>query len=100
MNRFGMFAKVIAKPGQRNAVLEVLLAASRQPMPGCAIYIVNVSPSEPDAVYVYEVWQSQADHDASLKMEGVRALIEKTKPLVVGFEAVRLDVFGGKGIAS
>jgi len=100
MTRFGMFAKVIAKAGQRDAVQELLLAASRQPMPGCDLYIVNVSPSESDAVYVYEVWQSQADHDASLKMEGVKALIEKTKPRVAGFEAVRLDVLGGKGIAS
>jgi quinol monooxygenase YgiN len=99
MPRFGMFAKVIAKAGQRDAVLELLLAASRQPMPGCDMYTVNVSPSEPDAVYVYEVWQSQADHDASLKMEGVKALIEKTKPLIAGFEAVRLDVLGGKGLA-
>jgi quinol monooxygenase YgiN len=95
-----MFAKVTAKPGQRDALLEALLAASRQPMPGCDMYIVNISPSELDAVYVYEAWQSQADHDASLKIESVKNLIEKTKPLVASFEAVRLDVLGGKGIAS
>jgi quinol monooxygenase YgiN len=98
MPKFAMFAKVIAKPGQRDAILEILLAASRQPMSGCDMYIVSTAPSEPDSVYVYEAWRTQADHDSSLAIESVKALVEKAKPLIAGFEGVKLDVIGGKGL--
>ncbi len=30
--------------------------------PDCELYIVNVSAAEPDAVWVTEVWSSQAAH--------------------------------------
>jgi quinol monooxygenase YgiN len=95
-----MFAKVIAKPGQRDAVLQNLLAASREPMPGCKMYVVNVAASEPDAVFVYEVWDTQANHDASLAMDNVKAIVEKTKPLIAAFEGLRLEAVGGKGVAN
>lgn len=100
MPKFAMFAKVIAKPGQRDAVLKILLAASREPMPGCDMYVVNTAASDADAVYVYEAWQTQADHDASLAIESVKALVEKAKPLIAGFDGVKLDVIGGKGLPS
>lgn len=98
MPKFAMFAKVIAKPGQRDAVLEILLAASREHMTGCEMYIVNTAPSQPDEVYVYEAWETQADHDSSLTIDGVRVLVEKAKPLIAGFEGIKLDVIGGKGL--
>ena len=100
MSRFAMFAKVIAKPGQCDTVLRSLLEASREPMPGCEMYVVNAVPSEPDAVCVYEVWKSQADHDASLQMDSVRTIVARTRPLVERFENVRLEAVGGKGLVS
>ena len=101
MDRFGMYAKIVAKPGQRDALVEHLLEASRllTPLPGCELYIINVVPAEPDAVCVMEVWRSEADHDASLKMDSVKALIAKARPLIAGgSENVRLVPVGGKGI--
>jgi len=98
MSRFAMFAKVVAKPGQRDDVLQNLVQASRVPMPGCEMYVVNVVPSEPDAVCVYEVWKSQAEHDASLQMDSVRAIVARTKPFVERFENVKLEAVGGRGL--
>jgi len=56
MDRFGMYGKILAKSGQRDALVEVLIEASRllAPLPGCDVYIVSVSPSEPDAIWVFE----------------------------------------------
>ncbi len=56
-------------------MVDLLLEASRllTPLPGCLVYSVNVVPAEPDAVWVTELWRSEADHDASLKMESVMA---------------------------
>ena len=102
MDRFGMYAKVVAKPGQRDALVGNLLEAARllTPLAGCELYIVNVAPSEPDAVWVTEVWRSEADHDDSLKMDSVKELIARTKPLVESFPApIRLAPVGGKGLA-
>jgi quinol monooxygenase YgiN len=100
MERFGMYGKVLAKPGQRDAMVEILLAASRllAPLPGCLMYVVNLVPAEPDAIWVTEIWSSEADHDASLKMDSVMALIAKAKPLIAGFEGIRLVPVGGKGL--
>ncbi len=100
MERFAMYGKVVAKAGQRDAMVEILLEAARllTPLAGCQLYIVNVVPAEPDAIWVTELWSSEADHDASLKMESVMALIAKAKPLVAGFESVRLVPVGGKGL--
>jgi quinol monooxygenase YgiN len=100
MDRFGMQAKVTAKAGQRDAVLEHLLEASRllTSLPGCELYVVNIVPSEPDAIWVFEVWRTEADHDASLQMDAVKLLVGRAKPLIAGFESIRLVPVGGKGL--
>jgi len=100
MDRFGMYGKVVAQAGRRRALVECLLEAGRllTPLPGCELYIVNLASSEPDTVWVTEVWQSEADHDASLQLESVKALIARTRPLVAGFERIRLIPVGGKGL--
>lgn len=103
MDRFGMHGKITAKAGQRDALVEHLLEASRlmAPLPGCEIYVVSVSPAEPDAIWVTEVWRSEADHAASLKMDSVRALIAKARPLIAGMsDSSRLVPLGGKGLAA
>lgn len=102
MERFGMYGKIVAKEGQRDELVKLLLEAARlvSPLPGCEIYIVNVSPSEPDAIWVTEVWSSEADHDASLKHENVKALIARARPLIAGGSApIRLVPVGGKGLS-
>ena len=98
---FAMYDKVVAKPGQRDAMVEILLEASRllTPLESCHLYIVNVVPAEPDAIWVTELWSSEADHDASLQMPSVLAVIARAKPLVAGFEGIRLVPVGGKGLA-
>lgn len=57
--------------------------------------------SEPNTVWVSEVWSDRAAHDASLAREDVRALIGRGRQLIAGmgerFEVVPL---GGKGLAA
>jgi|SRR5581483_2058094 len=100
MERFAMYGKVIAKPGQRDALVQALLEAARLvgPLPGCELYIVNTVPTEPDTVWVTELWKSQADHDASVTLESVKSLIARTRPLIAGFDSIRLVPVGGKGL--
>jgi quinol monooxygenase YgiN len=100
MERFALFGKIVAKPGERDALLAHLLEASRlvSPLPGCDLYIVSVAPTDPDAIFVFELWRSEADHDASLKVESTKALIARARPLMAGGESTRLVPKGGKGV--
>ena len=98
---FAMGGKLLAQPGQRDALVEILLEAARLlgDMPECEHYIVNTVPEEPDAVWVTELWASEEAHGASLEREDVRALIQRAMPLIAGMtDQVRLTPVGGKGI--
>ncbi len=66
-----MHAKIRSQEGQRDALIAVLLdaAAALQQVPGCQLYLVSVLASEPDTVWVTEVWRSQEEHQASLTRE-------------------------------
>jgi quinol monooxygenase YgiN len=96
-----MCGKIVAKDGQRDALIEILMEASRTEMNGCELYIVCKSPIEEDAIWVMEVWQSEADHEASFKLDSVKALITKARSIMVGgTDSIRLVPVGGKGLAS
>jgi quinol monooxygenase YgiN len=101
MNRFGLHGKLIAHPGQRDALAQILLDAAKlvSSLPGCEIYFVSNDEKDSNALYVTEVWKSEADHKASLQMPDVRKLIEKGRPMVAGFgESTRLVPIGGHGL--
>ena len=101
MTRFGLHGKLTAQPGQRDALLKILLEAADLvgSAPGCEIYYVSTSPTEPDAIWVTEVWRSEADHAASLSFPGVRELIVKAKPLILSMsDSARTVPIGGKGL--
>ncbi len=101
MSSYGCYVKFVARPGQRERLVELLLqaAAGIEEAPGCQLYIVNTSPTEAESVWVTEVWRSQEEHDASLTVEGARELIEKALLLLAG-SPEKIDVLpvGGKGL--
>jgi len=97
---YGLQGKMLAKAGQRDALLAILLDASRgEPMPGCRLYIVSEVPAEPDAIAITEVWDDRASHQASLQLESVRGLIAMARPMVASMdEPVELRPVGGQGL--
>lgn len=99
MSKFGLYGKITAHPGQREALVAGLLEAATlmQQVPGCELYIVNVSVSEPDTVWVTEVWTSAAAHQVSLTLDEVKALIQRNRPLIAGGERIEIIPLGGKG---
>jgi len=100
MSRFSMYGKLIAHPGQRDALAEILLEAAEQSKSNedCLLYIVNVSEDDPNAVWVTELWKDAAAHAASLKDEAALALIQRARPLIAGAEPIKLRPLGGKGL--
>jgi len=98
---YGLHGKMKAQAGQRDALLNILLAAAKglQGYEGCYVYIVSSAPDDPDGIWVTEVWRSQADHQASLALESTQTLIASARPLIAGFsDRVEFTPIGGKGL--
>jgi quinol monooxygenase YgiN len=102
MARYGLVGKMVAHPGQREALVDLLLEAAGvvADAPGCEVWIVHTDPEDPDAIWVTEVWRDQADHAASLGMAGVPEIIGRARPLIASMgERFTLQPVGGKGLA-
>jgi quinol monooxygenase YgiN len=68
-------------------------------MPGCLSYVVARDPTNPDAIWITEVWDSQASHKASLSLPAVKDAISRAKPLIVGFDKqIETVPVGGRGL--
>ena len=96
---YGLIGKMRSVPGQRDALASILIQGTSA-MPGCLSYIVAIDGSEPDALWVTEVWDSSASHRASLSLPAVQQAITKAKPLIAGFgERIETKPIGGYGLA-
>jgi quinol monooxygenase YgiN len=95
---YGMIGKITATAGQRDALAAILLEGTGS-MPGCLSYIIALDPADADALWITEVWDNQASHQASLKLPAVQAAIAKGRPLIVGFSnRVETTPIGGQGL--
>lgn len=96
---YGLIGKLNAVPGQRDALLEILLEGVGE-MPGCLSYIIARDPGDVNALWITEVWDSQASHDASLSMPSVQQAIARGRPLIAGFgERIVTEPVGGYGLS-
>ena len=95
---YGLIGKIKATAGQRDALIAILIAGTSA-MPGCLSYIVAKDSTDADALWVTEVWESQASHRASLSLPAVQQAIAKGKPLIAGFgERFETQPVGGHGL--
>lgn len=99
---YGLLGKMSAVPGQRDALVAILLEGTKEnSMPGCLSYVVALDTADADAIWITEVWDSKASHDASLALPAVRNAIAKGKPLIAGFgERFETTPVGGHGLAT
>lgn len=96
---YGLIGKMTTVPGRRDELLSILLEEVGA-MPGCLSYIVARDPADPDAIWITEVWDSQASHAASLSIPAVQEAIARARPLIAGFgDAVVTEPVGGHGLA-
>jgi quinol monooxygenase YgiN len=104
MPTHGHVAKFYAKPGQRDALVDVLRPMFEQVKaePGTLLYMMHVSPSEPNAVWFYERYVDAAAfehhrttpaHDRAL--EAIRPFLDPTRTI----EVHELELVGCKANA-
>ena len=81
MSRVSIIAKMTAKEGQRDQLVEGLrkLVAATESEPGTLVYSLNVSTKEPDVVWFYELYTDQdaaKAHGSSDAMKATAVLAE------------------------
>jgi quinol monooxygenase YgiN len=96
---YGSIGSMRSTPGHRDDVVAILLASSaglREA--GCLSYVVGASTTDDDLIWVTEVWESAAHHDASLQLPETRAAIGRALPMPTGeFTGQETVVLGGLG---
>ena len=97
---YGLIGKAIAASDQRDALIAILLEGTAK-MPGCLHYIVAKDTADANAIWITEVWESEASWRASLSLPSVQAAIAKGRPLIAGFgERFVTEPVGGQGLAT
>lgn len=98
MELYGLIGQIIAADGERDRLIEILLSGTAD-MPGCLSYVIARDPSNEDALWITEIWESRAAHEASLSLESVQAAIARGRPLIDRF-ATRIETapVGGHGL--
>lgn len=95
---YGLIGKMRATPGQRDALIAILLEGTTA-MPGCLAYIIAKDKQDADAIWITETWDSQDNHKASLTLPSVQAAIKQARPLIAGFgERFETEPIGGQGL--
>jgi len=95
---YGLIGSIKAQTGKRDELASILLESAAD-LPGCLSYVVAKDSKDADALWVTEVWESEAAHQASLALPGVRAAISKGRPLIAAFDQQHAtEPIGGVGL--
>jgi quinol monooxygenase YgiN len=95
---FGLIGKMVVVPGKRDEFAQILMSGTGA-MPGCLSYVVAKDPRDENALWITEVWDSKASHEASLALPAVKSAIARGKPMIAGFgEHFITTPVGGHGL--
>lgn len=95
---YGLIGKMTAVAGERDALVGILLGGTGD-MPGCLSYIIATDPSDEDAIWITEVWDSEESHRASLSLPSVQDAIARGRPLIAAFDEQTVTTpVGGHGL--
>lgn len=88
---YGLIVKLTVHTGRRNEMIAIL-KESAAAMPGCFSYVVAQDSADENTIWVTEVWDGVASHDASLSLPAVQSAIPRAKAIVARFERIAATV--------
>jgi quinol monooxygenase YgiN len=95
---YGLIGSITAVSGRRDDLMAILMEGVSN-MPGCLSYVVAADVTNEDTIWVTEVWDNKASHDASLSLPSVKKAISAGKPMIKGFgNQVITTPVGGYGL--
>jgi quinol monooxygenase YgiN len=99
--RYALINKMTVKPGKRDEVINIMLEAGKpfDDNPACVLYLVYRDASDPQVIWVEDVWTNKDDHAAAMSNPAMRSFIAQTMPLLEGMpEQIEVELAGGKGL--
>lgn len=94
---YGLITRLTAHPGRRDELALMLLDPEVE-RPGCHSYVVAFEQTDPDAVWVSEVWMNEDAHRAMLD-EANREKLRPALGLIATFgDTVFTRPIGGVGL--
>jgi quinol monooxygenase YgiN len=103
MGQFGQQTRLVATPGQRDALVAKFLQSAeiQRENQACKLMIVGTSATENDVVYLMEIWASEAEWERARTSDEVTVWAEGMSGLVAfPPESIWFDPAGGKGLPS
>jgi quinol monooxygenase YgiN len=95
---YGLISQMKAQPGQSDGLVALLLESVAE-LPGCRGYVVALDNADPDGLWITELWEDEASHDASLSLPLIQQTIARARPLIAGFGArLATTPVGGIGL--
>jgi quinol monooxygenase YgiN len=102
VGHFAQQTRLLAAPGRIDDLVGTFLEAGRIQAVNadCELMFVSKSETEPDVVYLTEVWRSQAAWERAVRSDVIVAWAADMPSLVEGRpETIHLDAIGGKGLS-
>ncbi len=95
---YGLIGKMVATAGKREELISLLLQGTEE-MPGCLSYVIAKDQADDDGIWITEVWDDKASHDASLSLPAVKKTIAAARPMIAAFNTpVVTTPVGGHGL--
>lgn len=79
----GVITQIKATDGKRDDLIAIL-KENETGMPGCLSYSLAKDLGDPDAIWITEVWENAAAHQASLQLPSVQNAIARARPIMAG----------------
>lgn len=80
----GVVAHIMAKPGQRDALIEALRPLAQ--MEGLIDIVVAEDPENADGIWLTEIWESKELHDKAASGPVFTAAMVKMKPVMLSID--------------
>jgi len=80
---------LVAKDGEREKLSDIMKRASAlmlEKATGCELYELSYNDDEPNTIFITEIWADKEAHQASLKIEEVRELINEAMPILADMQ--------------
>lgn len=98
LKKFGMQAVITSQKEKGEELANILLDAAKilSTNKDCEVYLIQQSATEPEKIYVSEVWKNEQAHKASLTNPAVREVITRAMPLIAAMNASSTTHWGEK----
>ena len=85
---YGLIVKLTSAPRRRAELITMMGGQDSHTVSGCLSFIVAEDAADDDVLWITEVWESQAAHEASLQTPPIKESLSDADTLIAAFEKI------------